>query len=183
MYDTISTQLKDSIIIQPAMLSINQHPLIDIIRDILVAYAWPITIIILILIFKTPLRIILNRLGEFFKNLDEITFGKLGMKSKIGTAEVSSSEEQIKSDKMALKILSTFWHYQNLHKIKGQRWTFILSAYNPEYEKFTKSISLLMTSGIVAQDPSTQQFLLTDYGMEYCKKNEGELREPVFTFN
>lgn len=185
--DTIITKSKccDTIWINP-------------IRDIIVQYEWPITIIIFIIIFHASLKRIINNLSDFINRSKEIRLTKEGViiiaqdkespdKLRITASTDKASENIPKSlleDKMTNKIFSTFWKYQKEHIEEKHkiRWTFTLVAVNKEYDSFIKSIIRLIKLGCVNQDIKSQQFYLTDIGIDYCKTNEKELKSEVFTF-
>lgn len=166
-------------------------------RDIFVPCVWPLTLIILVLIFRKPLFSILTSLGEFAKNLDEIVIKKDGVKIKKGETNTGGSilptdpqnvrdlapASAISTNKMIGRILSTMWYYQLVHfKDFAQRWSFTLGVSHPEYFEFINAIHLLISRGLVAQDKNSQQFYLTDFGIFYCKQNEAQLKEELFQF-
>ncbi len=72
----------------------------------------------------------------------------------------------------AKKIMSTFWVEQNEYdSTYNIRWTFKIGN-NRDYEAVINRLHWL---GLVAYDPSSTQYFLTDLGLHYCKKNNENL--------
>jgi len=163
-----------------------------IIKDILIAYAWPLIILIIFIVLRKYLISLVSSLSDLVKRIIEFKYN--GLSVKTGKTDYEKSElpenpttvaelspKVLLEDSMIKKILSTFWRYQK-EKSSSERWTFTLSVYNPEYEKFVSAIKKLTKLGIVAQSKESQQFFLTDYGIFYCRENEKELSQDIFTF-
>jgi hypothetical protein len=174
--------------------------IMGMIRDIFAAFAWPITILVIFIIFRKPINLILHFMVAFVKDLDEVYWGNVKLKTKKGITQVPNespkleepidkntvdqiTDSKILSGDMERRILSTLWHYQKLHNKPGERWTFTLSAYNPEFLEFYAAIPKLTSRGLVAQDTQSQQFLLTDFGILFCKQHEADLKGPLFEFH
>lgn len=173
----------------------NTPDFTSLLRDILIAYAWPFTILIIVCAFFRPLSSLLRLMGEFLKNADEVVFGKWKVRTKEGRTTTSSpgppsapaSASELTppvalGNEMARRILSTMWYYQKSMKDPTQRWTFTLSAFHPDYPLFVASMRDLATRGMVAQDQKSGQFFLTDIGMFFCAQNENDLNAEKFTF-
>ncbi len=162
------------------------------IKDILIAYAWPLIILMIFFFLRKNLISLVSSLSDLVKRTIEFKYKDISVKT--GKTDYDKSElpenpekvsdlspKELLNDVMIKKILSTLWRYQK-EKNSSERWTFTLSVYNPEYERFVSSIKKLTKLGIVAQSKESQQFFLTDYGIFYCKENETELSQDIFTF-
>lgn len=165
-------------------------------RELLIAYAWPLVIVFVTLLFYKHLSTILKHLADYVKNLDEVSIGNLKFKAKQGEASFptpapaanatlsqEAAPQPANLSKTINKILSTLWKYQKAFKEDfSKRWTFMIGALNPEYPEFIMAIRELASKGLVAQDPKTGQFLLTDIGIFYCRQYEANLTEEPYEF-
>ena len=164
-------------------------------KDLLIAYAWPILIVFLVLLFYRHLSTVLKHLAECVKNLDEVSIGEWKLKSKQGQATFptpapaadavlpgNAAPQPANLSKIINKILSTLWKYQKAFQDFSKRWTFTIGTFTPEYPEFFAAMRELASRGLVTQDPKTMQFMLTDIGILYCKQNEAHLTEPPFEF-
>jgi len=166
----------------------------NVFKEILIAYAYPLTILIILFTLRKYLITLINSFTDFIKRLVEFKYKDVSAKTgkiKSDKSELPENPQNVNDlspvepmkDFMSKKILSTLWHYQKQHfKDYSQRWTFTLSIHYPDYEKFVYSIKNLVRLGLVAQSKDTQQFFLTDYGIFYCKQNESNLTTEIFTF-
>jgi hypothetical protein len=188
------------IVVKDTIISVPDKPFnpiwITTAKEILVAYAWPLTFLILIFIFRTPIRVILTFAGDFVRNLEEIVIEKYGLKMRRGTSSTGVptlaldaksvtelTPDKILADDYINKIFKTLWHYQiALSKDFSQRWSFVVGAFSPESVRFITAMRFLGALGLVAQDKNSQQFFLTDFGIVFCKQNEGKLKQEMFTF-
>ncbi len=165
------------------------------IKDLLIAYAWPFVVVFLVLMFRKHLSAALQHLAEYIKNLEEISFGQWKFRSKQGQATFPTPAPApdvvlplgvaplpANLSKIINKILSTLWKYQKAFDDFSKRWTFTIGAFNPEYPEFIIAIRELASRGLVAMDPKTMQFLLSDIGIIYCKQNEAHLTEEPYEF-
>ena len=162
------------------------------IKDIFIAYAWPLIILIIFFVLRKNLSSLIGSLSDLVKRIIEFKYKDISVKTGKTVYEKSELPENPKNisdlspkeplnDVMIKKILSTLWRYQK-EKNSSERWTFTLSVYNPEYESFVSAIKKLAKLGMIAQSKESQQFFLTDYGIFYCKGNENELTQDIFIF-
>ncbi|NQV18295.1 MAG: hypothetical protein HQ534_07130 [Armatimonadetes bacterium] len=164
-------------------------------KDLIIGIAWPLTIFLLIIILRKYLKGIFTNIAALILRAKKIS--KDGIEFDIGTKDANpdfsltgNDAENIDKvipsptdDVMMKKILKTLWTFQLAHSSDfKRRWTFTLGAVNPNYLEFVTKITNLINKGIVAQDPNSLQFLLTDYGIMYCKKNETDLGDEKFKF-
>ena len=164
-------------------------------KDLVIGIAWPLAILIIVIILRKNLKGIFTNIATLILKAKKIS--KEGIEFDIGTEESKTDfnlEENDTNDvnkiipsptddTMMKKILKTLWTFQLSHSPDfKRRWTFTIGAVHPDYIDFVSKIKILMNKGIVAQDPNSLQFFLTDYGIMYCKKNEGDLGDNKYTF-
>jgi predicted transcriptional regulator len=164
------------------------------IKDLVIGIIWPITTLIIVFVIRKHLKGLFVTIGTLLSRTKKITkdgieFDNSGL---IPSESKPESSSEIKTDNvmpkpddnaMVKKILKTLWTYQlQYSKDYNVRWTFTLGIVNADYDEFIKSIKLLINKGIVTQDSNSLQFLLTDFGISYCKSNENDLGNDIFKF-
>ncbi|MDD5362262.1 MAG: hypothetical protein PHN88_09025 [Ignavibacteria bacterium] len=171
------------------------------VTELISAYAWPIVVIILLIIFKKQISVLIGRIKEItistgnvnIKTLETKQLESTDLSAKRGLGILGAKKiqydknkfEELKillKDKMINKILSTFWKYQRADKSGNHenRWTFTLLATNNEYQDFIASINVLYRAKLVEQNMPSQQFYLTNDGIAFCELYQNELNSDGF---
>jgi hypothetical protein len=141
------------------------------------ALIWPLTFLIILLIFKEQIKLLFGSLIKRLNDGDEISFPggivikqgttKLKLDETVNTQTFETDLSYLLKDEMTKKILSTFWKQQTkLDNTYKNRWTFIMSG-----EDYRTAITKLILTGLVAFDSIGHQYFLTDYGISFCGKN------------
>jgi hypothetical protein len=153
--------------------------------DFISSIAWPLTIIIIILLFKKHIIPLLNIIGMKIRDSKSLTISKEGIVVASGVTDEIPLDKKTNettqdifpefpmTDNESKKILSTLWFHQNEYdKNYRTRWTFTLGANSPDYLSFVQSSQRLQWLGLITYDQSSGQFFLTDLGIKYCEKNK-----------
>jgi hypothetical protein len=154
---------------------------------VLAPWAWPLTILIILLIFRTRVGRLLDGLGAFLGDLEEgrvgPVWGKRNRSGKVppppstGPPPTGAVENALSGE--AHELLATLWNHHLKHfgqDFTTRRWTFLVSPASPRYPAFLKALSETVNAGLVAVSPQNLQCFLTNQGVEYCKKNLEQLQ-------
>jgi hypothetical protein len=143
---------------------------------------WPTTILLILLLFYGKIKGLIEHIVKRVSDGAGLEFGPGGVKISEGEKRVPYDKNDTVGDSFdtkfplenetAKKIMSTFWIHQNEYDPKYNiRWTFKIGS-NPDYDT---TINKLHWLGLVAYDPASTQYFLTDYGLHYCNKNKDSL--------
>ncbi len=143
---------------------------------------WPITVLIIIVFLRKKILTFINLITDRIKKGYGFKISKDGIELQ-GTKTAPFDKETVGAvfdptfpieNEEAKKILNTFWKFQNQHDpTYNIRWTFIIGG-NAEFDSIITKLHWL---GITAFDMSNNQYFLTDFGLEYCKKHQDNFGE------
>jgi RNase P/RNase MRP subunit p29 len=152
--------------------------------------AWPLTVIFIVLLFRSNLVTLLSVLGKKISDSKSFEVSAAGVKVS-GSVISGQPDETIKNDSgqiklpdfkltddQSKKILSTLWIHQNEYdkdKSLSTRWSFTLGIESPDFTLFQQSIHRLQILGIVTMNQSNGQYILTNLGYKYCEQFKEEL--------
>jgi hypothetical protein len=156
--------------------------------DLVSIIAWPLAIIIIILILKKQIELLLKAISSKITDSNTFTITKGGITVASGTKTDSLNETKVEIsqdnvlpgistiDAPSKKILSTLWIHQNEYDRHFKtRWTFTLGTSAPDYLSFSQSAHRLHWVGLITYDQSNGQYFLTDLGIKFCHTNQNEI--------
>lgn len=158
-----------------------------LLTDVIVAYRWFAMVLLVILVFRRPIKDFIDRLKNITAKWGEkevsLSAGKTTAPPIAGhIALPTRSDEEFKEllSGMRKKLLATLWHYQKgFGDDISKRWTFILGIGHPEHKDFVSAIQELAALGLVDQAPDSGQFYLTNAGLHWCSAWEQQLRDST----
>lgn len=157
----------------------------DIIIRLVEALAWPLLILVLVLLFKQHLAALLGRLRSWDSPVGKYEFGEGTAPAPKAGATSSESTDAIALGDMARRILNTLWHYQQQHfpDPKKGRWTFGLHPASPFWIDYTRALAELFNAGLIEHNPANGQVFLTNRGIDYSERHSSSLGHDMFMFS
>jgi hypothetical protein len=148
------------------------------------AWAWPLTLLILFVIFRKGVSNLLgdiqegNFFGLRFKRRDGEAPASLGAGAFFRVIEL----EQLPIERLSsegVELLSTLWHHHLSHvgeDFSTKRWSFTLAPTSRRYVAYLRAVFETVQLGLVAVNPQNLQCFLTDAGVEFCRRNKDKMR-------
>ena len=170
------------------------------ILDVLDKLSWQIVVLIIFFFLKKPIEAMISRIRKIKGAGIEVDVandqvepappitrnlsGALSMKgeaeAKIPLKPTPLSEKGLdgKLSFAAKTVLSTLWKHQQTYygddPSKG-RWSFAVGPASPLFLQYMRGLSELMEEGFVLVLPTNGQAVLTDWGINFCQENPGEI--------
>lgn len=155
--------------------------------ELILTLVWPVTLFIILLLFYKKIKNVLDKIATRVGDGSSISVGPAGiavgetMKGSITSensgTRVSISLDSVKENETARKILSTLWYHQNaMDNTFTRLWTFRVTS----SADFDMAASILQSLRLISVVYDTNQYVLTDNGMKYCKENANSLGD--FTY-
>jgi hypothetical protein len=164
------------ILLWPIIQLYDSYSIDQSLVDLIGHLVWPVTILILVFIFKTELINLINRLIE----------APPGFKFRASHDAIRIDEAVPKKEFSVYtkSLLATLWKYQQEHYPKDPtgigRWTFMVHHKSKKYEQFRLGLSECINAGLVGLWIFNNQVYLLDKGIEYCQENSEELSDLVW---
>ena len=134
--------------------------------------AWPTAVIIVGLIYRTPLSNLINRIKSMKGAGVSVGFDPHAPADKVeGPPEREDGWDSLRES--AKWVIAALWHYQG--EPKEGRWTFAVFPPAPGWEKYIDGVKELSYRGLVGVSPVSGQALLSDIGFAFCRSNSESL--------
>jgi hypothetical protein len=145
--------------------------------------AWPIVVLIILLVFHNEIRNLIGRFTEYEGRYGKFRFGETRKIPSQQFSEVAETPAEL--SKEAKKILATLWERQTYHFKENfsRRWSFRILPNAEGYGIFIVGFAELIKTGLVGWTPKDGQAILSDKGIEYIKEHrEIQESEDIYRF-
>jgi hypothetical protein len=126
-------------------------------------------------------------LAPIFKSLEIPGGFKVEWQNQGTTANPPRPQSDVSSPKElttdARKVLATLWQHQRFHfkDDYSKRWTFAVTPGSVSFPSYLRGVAELVGSGLASVVPETWHCVLTDPGIQYCRK-DGSLDTATDTY-
>lgn len=154
--------------------------------DVIIAFAWPVTIVVLALIFRRGLRRILEavqrlvgrRIRGRYKGLE---FDLEGEEPAPPAPAAPPSAAEPTLTKPGKQVLTTLWrhHHKHLGDDFKDRWSFRIPPDDDRFIPYLTGLAETVRAGLVAVSPLNLQSFLTNAGIAYCRTHVEELSRDL----